>query len=67
MWKKTWDWRNDGKKVKIRILILNEKWVNHDINFRLPVAALGDKIYKNPEYATDFFKEVGLIAGSINI
>ncbi len=30
----------------------------------LPMASLGDKIYKNPDYSTDFFKDGGLIAGS---
>lgn len=33
----------------------------------LPVASLGDKNYKNPEFATDFFKEGGLITGSSNV
>jgi hypothetical protein len=30
----------------------------------LPMAALGDKHYKLPDYTPDFFKEGGLIAGS---
>ena len=30
----------------------------------LPMASLGDKIYRNPDYSTDFFKDGGLIAGS---
>lgn len=30
----------------------------------LPLASLGDKIYKNPEYSSDFFKGSGLIPGS---
>lgn len=30
----------------------------------LTVASLGDKSYKYPEYAPDFYKEGGLIAGS---
>ena len=29
----------------------------------LPMAS-GDKIYKNPDYTPDFFKEGGLITGS---
>ena len=33
----------------------------------LNLAALGDKIYKNPIYATDFFKEGGLITGSTQV
>jgi hypothetical protein len=28
------------------------------------VASLGDKIYKYPEYATDFYKDGGLISGA---
>ena len=30
----------------------------------LPLTSLGDKIYKNPEYSSDFFKGSGLIPGS---
>ena len=30
----------------------------------LPISSLGDKIYKHPDYSTDFFKEGGLIPGS---
>ena len=30
----------------------------------LPMASPGDKIYKNPDYTPDFFKEGGLITGS---
>ena len=30
----------------------------------LSMAALGDKIYKAPEYQTGFFKDGGLIVGS---
>lgn len=32
----------------------------------LPMASLGDKIYKHPDYTPGFFKEGGLIAGSTN-
>ena len=31
-----------------------------------PMASLGDKIYKAPEYQTGYFNEGGLIAGSTN-
>ena len=30
----------------------------------LPMASLGDKIYKSPDYTPGFFKEGGLVAGS---
>lgn len=30
----------------------------------LPMASLGDKNYKSPDYIPNFFKEGGLIAGS---
>lgn len=30
----------------------------------LPMASLGDKIYKHPDYVSGFFKAGGLIAGS---
>jgi hypothetical protein len=30
----------------------------------LPLHSLGDKIYKAPEYQSNFFKEGGLITGS---
>lgn len=45
-------------QAKIRVLGL-EKQRNS-----LGVASLGDKIYKYPEYATDFYKDGGLIAGA---
>ena len=32
----------------------------------LPMTALGDKIYKHPDYTPGFFKEGGLVAGSTN-
>ena len=30
----------------------------------LPMASLGDKNYKNPDYTPGFFKEGGLVVGS---
>ncbi|CAD8114859.1 unnamed protein product [Paramecium sonneborni] len=48
-----------GKKQRLEYL--------YQMRNGLPVASLGDKIYKNPEYAPDFFKEGGLITGSSNI
>ena len=30
----------------------------------LPISSLGDKIYKHPDYSTDFFKGGGLVPGS---
>jgi hypothetical protein len=30
----------------------------------MPLKSLGDKIYKNPEYKPNFFREGGLIVGS---
>ena len=30
----------------------------------LPMAALGDKIYKSPEYQSGYFRDGGLVAGS---
>jgi hypothetical protein len=33
----------------------------------VPLSSLGDKIYKCPEYQTDFFKDGGLITGSTYI
>lgn len=30
------------------------------------LVALGDKIYKSPEFSTGFFKDGGLITGSTN-
>jgi len=30
----------------------------------LPLASLGDKVYKAPEYLPGFFKDGGLIVGS---
>ena len=33
---------------------------------RMPMASLGDKNYKHPDYTPNFFKEGGLIAGSTN-
>lgn len=41
--------------------------INKNSKYSLPVASLGDKIYKNPEYAPDFFKEGGLIPGATNV
>mmetsp|Transcript_16582 Transcript_16582/g.11898 ORF Transcript_16582/g.11898 Transcript_16582/m.11898 type:complete len:134 (+) Transcript_16582:196-597(+) len=32
----------------------------------MPIASLGDKIYKSPEYLSNFYKEGGLIVGSTN-
>ena len=33
-------------------------------NSRLPVSSLGDKIYKHPDYSSDYFKDGGLIPGA---
>jgi len=30
----------------------------------MPMASLGDKIYRNPDYDSGFFKDGGLITGS---
>ncbi len=45
-------------QAKIRVLGLEQQRNN------LGVTSLGDKIYKYPEYATDFYKDGGLIAGA---
>ena len=36
----------------------------YDARNGLPLASLGDKIYKNPEYIPNFFKDGGLVVGS---
>ena len=38
----------------------------YDARNGCPMAALGDKIYKDPTYQTHFFKDGGLVAGSTN-
>lgn len=45
-------------QAKARVLGLEQQRNN------LTVTALGDKSYKYPEYASSFFKDGGLIAGS---
>jgi hypothetical protein len=45
-------------QAKIRVLGLDQQ------RNSLTVTSLGDKIYKYPEYATDFFKDGGLIPGA---
>lgn len=45
-------------QAKIRVLGLEQQRNN------LGVTSLGDKIYKYPEYATDFYKDGGLIPGA---
>lgn len=45
-------------QAKIRVLGLEQQRNN------LAVTSLGDKIYKYPEYATNFYKDGGLIPGS---
>lgn len=45
-------------QAKIRVLGLEQQRNN------LGVTSLGDKIYKYPEYATDFYRDGGLIPGA---
>jgi hypothetical protein len=48
----------DTMGMKTRVKTLSEKR-----NY-LPISSLGDKIYKHPDYSTDFFKGGGLVPGS---
>ena len=45
-----------GMKTRLKSL--------YDQRNGLPIKALGDKIYKHPDYTPGFFKEGGLVAGS---
>ena len=52
---------DDIIKKKRQILSVRE------LRNTIPVNSLGDKIYRYPTYAAEFFKEGGLISGSSNI
>lgn len=45
-----------GQKVRVQTM--------YEMRNGLPMASLGDKIYKAPEYQTGFFYDGGLIVGS---
>ncbi len=44
-----------GKKARVETL--------YDARNGMPLASLGDKIYKQPDYQPNFFKDGGLIVG----
>ena len=45
-----------GQKIRVQTM--------YEMRTGLPMASLGDKIYKAPEYQTGFFFDGGLIVGS---
>jgi hypothetical protein len=54
-----------GKKYRIDCLEqTRNKYSSSFFMISLPLASLGDKPYKNPDYCKDYFKEGGLIPGA---
>lgn len=62
------DNRKTQDEVGIAKLMGSKKRVTTTFEARngLPMASLGDKIYKTPEYMPGFYRESGLIPGSTN-
>ena len=58
--------RKTQKEVDVTTSMGSKKRVKTMFDARngLPMASLGDKNYKAPEYQSGFFREGGLIAGS---